>query len=189
MATQIFVPQITLAKEDVGNSIFWSYTYDGEFIRFFYGVEEKPRIEKKFPVNTICVFVANGRDSKVSELKPPKNIISRTFWKYGLYRGNYSDTSFSAYGYYNWYIDIYTDCKKDEILSDNKWHVYNNGHGKFIFKDMVVNGKRIASAFIAYPADRSAGMKKWFWFNKSEFNEELCKEFFKGCPLDILWTI
>ena len=184
MATQIFKPEITLVKEDVGNSISWSYTYDGEFIRFFYGVEEKPRIEKKFPLDAVCVFVANGRYSEVYyKLEPPRNHIYKMFWKYGFSKAHFiEEPSFSAYGYeYEWYPH---SSNPKTVKIPNKW----NTEKALIYKDMILNGKLIASAFVNY-ADTDLDVDKWFWFDKELFTEELCKEFFNGCPINNRWDI
>lgn len=185
MATQIFKPEITTGKEEVGSSIYWSYTYDGNIIRFFYDEEQKPRIEGKFNSSSICVFVADGKNSKFSMLTPPKDKVMKEFWRRGFYKGHLSEGGFTAYGYYKFCKDIY-DCRPEDVLLPNKWDEYKDGRGEYVLKDMIKNGKRIASLYIAYENHR---INKWFFYDKKEFNEELCKEFFKDCPLDIIWNI
>lgn len=187
MATQKFLPVIG-GRQRVGNSLKWEYSYDGKELEFYYDGSDIPSLQEIFPKNTICVFIADGKNSTVKKLEAPKNKILKEFWKRGFYKGHLLTKKpyYTAYGFI--FSEKFRESK--ELGYVDGWKEVNTT-GQFeamFYRDMVnKDGEVIASAY--YFKKNQISTEKWFWFDQKRFSFEDCEQFFKDCPIPIKWDI
>lgn len=194
MATQKFIPQITNEETRVGNSLNWTYTYDGKEIRFNNG---SILIKKEFPQNRVCCFKADGKNSTISTLKPPKNPLKRFFWEYGFYNGHILNATVNDKGHLEVFGTKYTDSAEyfnERPDIDNPQAVYMpsvvdvangwkvNHYSNTAYKDYYrskCDGRPMIVLFYTRYHDKTY---QWFWYDHSVTIEEI-RKFFEGCPL------
>lgn len=187
MATQKFIPVKGSNKQRVGNSLKWSYSYDGQELEFYYDGSDVPSLQTLFPENTVCIFIADGKNSEVKQLEAPKNKILKEFWKRGFYKGHLlaKKPYYTAYGFI--FSEKFRDSKA--IGSVDGWKEVNST-GQFqvmFYRDMVKDNKVIASAY--YFKKNQISTEKWFWYDQKRFTFEDCEQFFKDCPIPIKWDL
>lgn len=192
MATQKFIPEITEEETRVGNSLNWTYTYDGKTIRFNNG---SIILKKEFPQNRVCCFSANGKDSEISMLRPPKNPLKRFFWEYGFYNGHILDATVNDKGHlevygrrYRYGYEYFMERMQDDSaiylpgININEYGWRENPYSHTVYKDYYrskTDGRPMIVLFNTRYKDKNY---RWFWYDRTVTIEEI-REFFKGCPL------
>ena len=187
MAKHRFIlKELVDTAKQIGNSLNWTYTYDGRSIRFYHN--GNLRLEKAAEMGVVYVFNAQRGAESLDKIAAPKDPRMKLFWEYGFFKGHFKEFIHSAYyelecHYADMddpFYDLHIEDAYKETFSNPTWAEYKTWNADLYYRDLFDSKGNLLIAAIDGRAGDSVHTK--FWFDKNKVTLEQVQEFLKDYP-------
>lgn len=174
-------------NKTIGNSLNWTYSYDGRIAKFFHN--GNLMLERAVDKNVVYVFNAQRGAEFLDKIAAPKDPRMKLFWEYGWYKGHFQKPNVSSryqliatYDVQSEEDEYLLDWNRNDSTSDESWIDFTRSNVDFLFRDMYTEeGDLLISAVMG--RDHNNSIRR-FWFDPEKATLQDVEWFFKKYPYE-----